>query len=80
MRLYRVSEPKPVRRLLAEQLNVHPEALWNWSRQDQADHGEVDDLPCTVMIKENRRLAREGGAAAGQRDTAGGKHIFRHRD
>lgn len=40
VRLYRESEPKPVIRRLAEQLNVHPEALRNWIRQDQADHGD----------------------------------------
>lgn len=59
VRLYRESEPKPVIRRLAEQLNVHPEALRNWIRQDQADHGERNDRPSTAMIEENRRLARE---------------------
>jgi transposase len=46
-------------RRLAEQLNVHPEALRNWIRQDQADRGERDDQPTTGMIEENRRLRRE---------------------
>lgn len=32
VRLYRESDPKPVIRRLAEQLNVHPEALRNWIR------------------------------------------------
>ena len=59
VRLYRESEPKPVIRRLAEQLNVHPEALRNWIRQDQADRGERDDRPSTAMIEENRRLQRE---------------------
>lgn len=59
MRLYREAEPKPVIRRLAEQLNVHPEALRNWIRQDQADRGERDDQPTTDMIEENRRLRRE---------------------
>jgi transposase len=59
VRLYRESDPKPVIRRLAEQLNVHPEALRNWIRQDQADRGERDDRPTTDMVEENRRLRRE---------------------
>jgi transposase len=59
VRLYRETEPKPVIRRLAEQLNVHPEALRNWIRQDQADRGERGDQPTTEMIEENRRLKRE---------------------
>ncbi|MDT2009859.1 transposase [Rhodococcus opacus] len=35
------SDPKPVLRRLAEQLNVHPEALRNWIRQAEADHGSA---------------------------------------
>jgi transposase len=48
-----------VLRRLAEQLNVHPEALRNWIRQAQADHRERDDRPSTAMLEENRRRARE---------------------
>jgi len=59
VRLYRESEPKPVIKRLAEQLNVHPEALRNWIRQDQADRGERDDRPSTDMLEENRRLRKE---------------------
>ncbi|MEU8251737.1 transposase [Nonomuraea sp. NPDC048916] len=61
LRLYRQAEPKPVIAHLAEQLGrgIHREALRNWIRQDQADHGERDDLPTTAMLEENRRLARE---------------------
>ncbi|GAA1306079.1 transposase [Saccharothrix xinjiangensis] len=40
VRLYRESDSKPVIRRLAEQLGVHPEALRNWIRQDEADRGE----------------------------------------
>lgn len=39
VRLYRESDPKPVIRKLGEQLGVHPEALRNWIRQDEADRG-----------------------------------------
>ncbi|TQC41842.1 hypothetical protein EEB14_52305 [Rhodococcus sp. WS4] len=59
VRLYRESDPKPVLRRLAEQLNVHPEALRNWIRQAEADAGERDNRPSTAMMDENRRLARE---------------------
>ena len=59
VRLYRESDPKPVIRRLAEQLNVHPEALRNWIRQDEADRGQRLDRPSTDMIEENRRLRRE---------------------
>lgn len=33
VRLYRESDPKPAIRRLAEQLDVHPEALRSWIRQ-----------------------------------------------
>ena len=56
VRLYRESDPKPVIAQLARQLNVHPEALRNWIRQDEADRGERHDRPTTEMIEENRRL------------------------
>jgi transposase len=59
VRLYREADPKPVIRRLAEQLNVHPEALRNWIRQDEADRGERDDLPTTQMLEEIRRVRRE---------------------
>lgn len=59
VRLYRDSDPKPVIRRLAEQLGVHPEALRNWIRQDEADRGERDDRPTTDMLEENRRLKKE---------------------
>jgi transposase len=59
VRLYRESDPKPVIRKLAEQLNVHHEALRNWIRQDEADRGQRADRPSTDMLQENRRLRRE---------------------
>ena len=59
VRLYRESDPKPVIRRLAEQLNVRPEALRNWIRHAEADRGERGDRPTTEMIAENRRLLAE---------------------
>jgi transposase len=59
VRLYRESDPKPVIAQLARQLNVHPEALRNWIRQDEADHDERHDRPTTEMLEENRRLRAE---------------------
>ena len=52
-------DPKPVIRRLAEQLNVHPEALQNCIRQAEADRGESGDRPTTEMIAENRLLVNE---------------------
>jgi transposase len=59
VRLYRESDPKPVIRRLAEQLNVHHEALRNWIRQDEADRGRRHDRPGTDLVEENQRLRRE---------------------
>ncbi len=59
VRLYRESDPKPVIRRQAEQLGVHPEALRNWIRQDEADRGERDDRPSTSELEELRRLRKE---------------------
>ena len=59
VRLYRESDPKPTIRRLAEQLNVHHEALRNWIRQAEADAGERHDRPTTEMAEENRRLREE---------------------
>lgn len=59
VRLYRESNPKPVIAQLARQLNVHPEALRTWLRQDEADRGERQDRPTTEMMEENRRLRAE---------------------
>jgi transposase len=38
---------------------VHPEALRNWIRQDEADRGERDDRLTTVEREELARLRRE---------------------
>jgi transposase len=59
VRLCRESTPKPVIAQLARQLNVHPEALRNWIRQDEADRGARHDRPTTEMLEENRRLRAE---------------------
>ena len=59
VRLYRESGPKPVIRRLAEQPGVHHEALWNWTRQDEADRGERDDRTRATESEELRRLRRE---------------------
>jgi transposase len=59
IRLYRQSDPKPVIAQLARQLNVHPEALRTWIRQDEADQGVRKDRPTTALIEENRRLRAE---------------------
>ena len=81
VRLYRESDPKPVITQLARQLNVHPEVLRNWTRQDEADRGERDDRPTMEMLKENRRLRAEvKGTAGRQRSAEGGECLFRPGD
>jgi transposase len=59
VRLWQESNPRPSFRRLGEQLGVHPEALRNWVRQDEADRGERDDRLSTVELEELRRLRRE---------------------
>jgi transposase len=59
VRLWRESDPRPPIAHVARQLGVHPEALRNWIRQDEADRGERDDRPTTDMLEENRRLRKE---------------------
>jgi transposase len=51
VRLSRESEPKPVIRWLAEQLNAHHEALRNWIRQAEADAGERTDRRAQICWK-----------------------------
>lgn len=41
--LYRSTRPRPVIRVLAGQLGVHPEALRGWIRADQKARGELPD-------------------------------------
>jgi transposase len=38
---------------------VHPEALRNWIRQDEANRGERDDRLTSEQLEELRRLRRE---------------------
>ncbi|NMH80067.1 transposase [Pseudonocardia xinjiangensis] len=59
VRLSPESDPKPVIRRLAEQLGMHHEALRNWIRQAEADHGERHDRPTTAETEELRRLRKE---------------------
>lgn len=59
VRLWRESNPRPTFRHLGEQLGVHPEALRNWIRQDEADHGERDGRPSTAELEEIRLLRKE---------------------
>ena len=57
--MYRAAEPKPVIRQMARQLGVHPEALRNWIRQDEADKGERTDRLSTIEHEELVRLRAE---------------------
>lgn len=78
MPLYRESEPRLAIRRLAEQLNVHAEALRNWIRQAESNHGERDDRPSPSMLEENPATGK------GERRTAPcqrcGERVSRVRD
>ncbi|NWJ69479.1 transposase [Pseudonocardia sp. ICBG1122] len=76
VRLYRESDPKPVIRRLAEQLGVHHEALRNWIRQAEADHGERHDRPTTAEAEELRRLRRRTLSCAGRTRSSRRRALF----
>jgi transposase len=57
--MYRAADPKPVIRQMARDLGVHPEALRNWIRQDQADQGERTDRLTTAEKEELAALRKE---------------------
>ncbi|MFJ9691362.1 transposase [Kitasatospora sp. NPDC101183] len=59
VRMYRVADPKPVIRRMAEDLGVHPVALRSWIRQAEADAGERDDRLTTAEREELAALRRE---------------------
>jgi transposase-like protein len=75
--MYKAAEPKPVIRQLARQLGVHPEALRNWIRQDQADAGERKDLLSTPEREKLVALRREVAELRRERDLEGGECFFR---
>jgi transposase len=63
-RAVRLSRPEQPRRPIAHlagELGVHPEALRNWIRQDEANRGERDDRLTSEQLEELRRL-RKGNA------------------
>lgn len=80
VRLYRESDPKPVIRRLAEQLGVHHEALRNWIRQAEADHGERHDRPTTAETEELRRCAARTLNCAGPMKSSRRRVLFRPGD
>jgi transposase len=44
---------------VARKLGIHPEALRNWIRQDEADRGERGDRPTSAELEAIRQLKRE---------------------
>ncbi|MEV4418137.1 transposase [Catellatospora sp. NPDC049609] len=80
VRLYRESDPKPVIKRLAGQLGVHPEALRNWIRQDQADHGERFDQPTTAEAEELRGSAKRTLSCAEPTRSSRPPQLFSHRN
>jgi transposase len=59
VRLWRSEQPHRPIAHLARELGVHPEALRNWIRQDEANRGERDDRLSSEQLEELRRLRRE---------------------
>lgn len=59
VRLWRDSEPRPPISHVAKKLGIHPEALRNWIRQDEANKGERSDRPSTAELEVIRQLKRE---------------------
>jgi transposase len=59
VRLWRDSDPRPPIARVARKLGVHPEALRNWIRQDEADRGERGDRPTSSELEVIRQLKRE---------------------
>ena len=59
VRLWRDSDPRPPIAQVARKLGIHPEALRNWIRQDEADRGERGDRPTSAELEAIRQLKRE---------------------
>jgi transposase len=59
VRLWRESDPRPPIAHVAKRLGVHPEALRNWIRQDEADQGERSDRPTSSELEIIRQLKKE---------------------
>jgi transposase len=59
VRMWRESTPQPPIAQVARRLGIHPEALRNWIRQDEADRGERGDRPSTTELEIIRQLKRE---------------------
>jgi transposase len=57
VRLWRDTQ-RPIAHV-ARELGVHPEALRNWIRQDEADRGDGDERLSTVERDELKRLRAE---------------------
>jgi len=58
VRLWRSEQPRRPIAHLARELGVHPEALRNWIRQDEADRGQRDDRLTSQQLEELQRLRR----------------------
>jgi transposase len=59
VRWWRSEQPRRPSAHLARELGVHPEALRNWIRQDEAGRGERADRLPSEQLEELRRLRKE---------------------
>jgi transposase len=58
VRLWKDANPRRPIAHVARELGVHPEALRNWIRQDEADRGQRDDRLTSQQLEELQRLRR----------------------
>lgn len=59
VQMYQVADPKPAIRQMARDLDVHPETLRNWIRQDEAARNKSQLRAVTAEQKEITRLRKE---------------------
>jgi transposase len=58
VRLWKDANPRRPIAHVARELGVHPEALRDWIRQDEADRGQRDDRLTSQQLEELQRLRR----------------------
>ncbi|WP_353961749.1 transposase [Streptomyces sp. NBC_01619] len=72
VKMYRTADPKPLIQEVADDLDVHPEALRGWIRQDEEDRREREDQ---LIAVEHAESAGRGASrhVAGQHSAGGAR-------